>query len=49
MAAQYSFVMKNMTKSFPGAKKPVLDNINLQFYPDAKIGIVGPMARVNPR
>lgn len=42
MAAQYSFVMKNMTKSFPGAKKPVLDNINLQFYPDAKIGIVGP-------
>ncbi len=42
MAAQYSFVMKGMTKTFPGASKPVLNNINLQFYPDAKIGIVGP-------
>jgi len=34
--------MKNMTKTFPGAKKPVLENINLQFYQGAKIGIVGP-------
>jgi ATP-binding cassette ChvD family protein len=34
--------MKGMTKTFPGASKPVLSNINLQFYPDAKIGIVGP-------
>ena len=42
MAAQYSFVMKNMTKTFPGAPKPTLSNINLQFYQDAKIGIVGP-------
>ncbi len=42
MAAQYSYVMKGMTKTFPGASKPVLNNINLQFYPDAKIGIVGP-------
>ncbi|MXP45496.1 energy-dependent translational throttle protein EttA [Allopontixanthobacter sediminis] len=42
MAAQYAFVMKNMTKTFPGAKKPVLENINLQFYQGAKIGIVGP-------
>lgn len=42
MAAQYSFVMKNMTKTFPGANKPVLKDIHLQFYPDAKIGIVGP-------
>ena len=42
MAAQYSFVMKGMTKTFPGAPKPVLSNINLQFYSDAKIGIVGP-------
>ncbi len=42
MAAQYSYVMKGMTKTFPGAQKPVLSNINLQFYPDAKIGIVGP-------
>jgi ATP-binding cassette ChvD family protein len=42
MAAQYAFVMKNMTKTFPGAPKPVLSNINLQFYQGAKIGIVGP-------
>jgi ATP-binding cassette ChvD family protein len=42
MAAQYSFVMKNMTKTFPGAPKPVLNNINLQFYSDAKIAIIGP-------
>jgi ATP-binding cassette ChvD family protein len=34
--------MKNMTKTFPGAPKPVLNNINLQFYPDAKIAIIGP-------
>ncbi|MGN6122406.1 MAG: energy-dependent translational throttle protein EttA [Sphingomonas oligoaromativorans] len=42
MAGQYAYVMKNMTKSFPGAPKPVLSNINLQFYHGAKIGIVGP-------
>ncbi|MGX7925626.1 energy-dependent translational throttle protein EttA [Tsuneonella sp. HG094] len=42
MAAQYAYVMKDMTKTFPGAQKPVLSNINLQFYQGAKIGIVGP-------
>jgi ATP-binding cassette ChvD family protein len=42
MAAQYAFVMKGMTKTFTGAPKPVLSNINLQFYQGAKIGIVGP-------
>ncbi len=42
MAAQYAFVMKDMIKSFPGAQKPVLNHINLQFYHGAKIGIVGP-------
>jgi ATP-binding cassette ChvD family protein len=42
MAAQYAFVMKDMTKTFPGAQKPVLNNISLQFYHGAKIGIVGP-------
>ncbi|MBC7160463.1 MAG: energy-dependent translational throttle protein EttA [Porphyrobacter sp.] len=42
MAAQYAYVMKNMTKTFPGAPKPVLSDINLQFYQGAKIGIVGP-------
>ena len=42
MAAQYAYVMKGMTKTFPGAQKPVLNDINLQFYQGAKIGIVGP-------
>jgi ATP-binding cassette ChvD family protein len=42
MAAQYAFVMKDMTKTFPGAAKPVLNKIDLQFYHGAKIGIVGP-------
>jgi len=42
MAAQYAFVMKSMTKTFPGAQKPVLSNISLQFYQGSKIGIVGP-------
>ncbi len=41
MAAQYSFVMKGLTKAFPG-QKPILNGIHLQFYSDAKIGIVGP-------
>ena len=42
MAAQYAYVMKGMTKTFPGAPKPVLSDISLQFYQGAKIGIVGP-------
>ena len=42
MAAQYAYVMKGMTKTFPGAPKPVLSDISLQFYRGAKIGIVGP-------
>ncbi|MCS6987746.1 MAG: energy-dependent translational throttle protein EttA [Sphingomonadaceae bacterium] len=42
MAQPYSFVMKGLTKTYPGSPKPILNNINLQFYPDAKIGIIGP-------
>jgi len=42
MAAQFSFVMKNLTKTFPGQAKPILNNVHLQFYPDAKIAIIGP-------
>ncbi len=42
MAVQYSYVMKGLTKTFPGAPKPVLNNIHLQFMPDAKIAIIGP-------
>ncbi|MBB4659021.1 energy-dependent translational throttle protein EttA [Parvularcula dongshanensis] len=39
MARQFIFHMQGLTKSY-GAKK-ILDNVHLQFYPDAKIGIVG--------
>ncbi|MEM1131654.1 MAG: energy-dependent translational throttle protein EttA [Pseudomonadota bacterium] len=42
MAVQYSYVMKGLTKTYPGANKPTLNDIHLQFLPDAKIGIVGP-------
>jgi len=42
MAAQYAYVMKGMTKTFPGAPKPVLSDISIQFYRGSKIGIVGP-------
>ncbi|HEY0149371.1 MAG TPA: energy-dependent translational throttle protein EttA [Allosphingosinicella sp.] len=42
MAAQYSYVMKGLSKTFPGAPKPILNNISLQFYSDAKIAIIGP-------
>ena len=40
MAAQYIYVMKELTKAYPGGKK-VLDNVWLSFYPDAKIGVLG--------
>ena len=42
MAVQYTYVMKGLTKTFPGANKPVLNNIHLQFIPSAKIAIIGP-------
>jgi ATP-binding cassette ChvD family protein len=42
MSRQFSFVMKGLTKTFPGQPKPILNNIHLQFYPDAKIAIIGP-------
>jgi ATP-binding cassette ChvD family protein len=32
--------MQGLTKTYPGGKK-VLENINLSFYPDAKIGVLG--------
>src|SRR3546814_15267047 len=38
---QYSYVMKGLTKTFPGAPKPVLNNINLQFLPGTKTAIIG--------
>jgi ATP-binding cassette ChvD family protein len=37
---QYIYVMRNLTKIFPGGKK-VLENITLAFLPGAKIGVLG--------
>lgn len=39
MARQFIYFMQGLTKSYPTRK--VLDNINLSFYPDAKIGVLG--------
>ncbi len=41
MAVQYSYVMKGLTKTFPGAAKPILNNVHLQFLPGTKIAIIG--------
>ncbi len=38
---QYAYVMKNLSKSYPGGRE-VLKGITLQFLPDAKIGVLGP-------
>ena len=37
---QYIYFMQGLTKAYTGGKK-VLENIHLQFFPDAKIGVVG--------
>jgi sulfate-transporting ATPase len=39
-AGQYIYVMKNLTKAYPGGKK-ILENVSLSFYPGAKIGVLG--------
>ena len=39
-AYQYVYVMKGLTKIYPGGRK-VLDNIWLSFLPGAKIGVLG--------
>jgi ATP-binding cassette ChvD family protein len=40
MARQFIYHMQGLSKSYPGNRK-VLENIHLQFYPDAKIGVLG--------
>ncbi len=41
MAYQYAFVMKGLSKAYPGAK-PVFKDLTLSFLPGAKIAIIGP-------
>ena len=38
---QYVYHMDKLSKTYPGAAKPVFDGISLHFLPDAKIGVVG--------
>src|SRR5271166_6031004 len=40
MARQFIYHMQGLTKSFSTGKK-ILENVNLSFYPDAKIGVLG--------
>src|SRR5216684_3506389 len=40
MTRQFIYHMLGLTKTYPGNRK-VLENINLSFYPDAKIGVLG--------
>ncbi len=37
---QYIYTMQGLTKTFPGGRE-VLKNINLSFFPGAKIGVLG--------
>ena len=37
---QFAYHMHDLSKVYPGNRK-VLENINLSFYPDAKIGVIG--------
>jgi len=37
---QFIYHMQGLSKTYPAGKK-VLDNVNLSFYPDAKIGVLG--------
>ena len=37
---QYSYVMKGLTKTFPGGRE-ILKGVSLSFLPDAKIGVLG--------
>ena len=41
-AYQYVYVMSHMTKTFPGANKPVIKDMTLSFLPGVKIGVLGP-------
>jgi ATP-binding cassette ChvD family protein len=38
--AQFIYHMHGLSKAYPGNRK-VLDDVNLSFYPDAKIGVLG--------
>ena len=37
---QFVYFMQGLTKVYPGNRK-ILEDVHLQFYPDAKIGVLG--------
>jgi ATP-binding cassette ChvD family protein len=39
-ARQFIYHMRGLTKAYAGGKK-ILENVNLSFYPEAKIGVLG--------
>lgn len=41
VARQYMFTMQRLTRTLPDGQRKILNNINLAFFPGAKIGIVG--------
>src|ERR1700677_3417407 len=40
MARQFIYHMQGVSKTYPGNRK-ILENVNLSFYPEAKIGVLG--------
>src|SRR5713226_7834864 len=40
MARQFIYHMQGLSKTYPGNRK-ILEDVNLSFYPDAKIGVLG--------
>src|ERR1700684_4589845 len=40
MPRQFIYHMQGVSKTYPGNRK-ILENVNLSFYPDAKIGVLG--------
>jgi ATP-binding cassette ChvD family protein len=40
MVRQFIYHMQGLSKTYPGNRK-ILEDINLSFYPDAKIGVLG--------
>lgn len=41
MTRKFMFTLQGLTKTLPDGSRTILKNINLSFYPGAKIGVVG--------
>ena len=47
LTRQFMFTIQGLTKTLPDGSRTILKNINLCFYPGAKIGVVGLNGRYN--